>query len=63
MMKEVNWLSRELKMDSLEVKTHKENLIKQITSLNKEVISNTVVVNTEKKRLGLIWRLKKVLGI
>lgn len=62
-MKEVNWLSRELKRDSLEVKTHKENLIKQITSLNKEVISNTVVVNTEKKRLGLIWRLKKVLGI
>ena len=45
-MKEVNWLSRELKRDSLEVKTHKENLIKQITSLNKEVVSNTVVVNT-----------------
>lgn len=62
-MKEVNWLSRELKKDSLEVKTHKQNLIKQITSLNKEVVSNTVVVNTEKKRLGLIWRLKKVLGI
>ena len=62
-MKEVNWLSRELKKDSLEVKTHKQNLIKQITLLNKEVVSNTVVVNTEKKRLGLIWRLKKVLGI
>lgn len=62
-MKEVNWLSRELKKDSLEVETHKQNLIKQITLLNKEVVSNTVVVNTEKKRLGLIWRLKKVLGI
>lgn len=62
-MKELNWLNREQNRDSLEVKTHKQNLIKQITSLNKEVVSNTVKINTEKKRLGLIWRLKKVLGI
>lgn len=62
-MKELDWLNREQTKDSLEVKTHKQQLIKQITSLNKEVISNTVTVNTEKKRLGLIWRLKKVLGI
>lgn len=62
-MKELDWLNREQTKDSLEVKTHKQHLIKQITSLNREVISNTVTVNTEKKRLGLIWRLKKVLGI
>ncbi len=62
-MKKVDWLERELTRDSIEVKTHKQHLIKQITSLNKEVISNTVNINTEKKRLGLIWRLKKVLGI
>lgn len=62
-MKELDWLNREQNRDSLEVKTHKQNLIKQITSLNREVVSNTVNVNTEKKRLGLIWRLKKVLGI
>jgi len=62
-MKELDWLNREQTKDSLEVKTHKQQLIKQITSLNREVISNTVTVNTEKKRLGLIWRLKKVLGI
>lgn len=62
-MKELDWLNKEQNRDSLEVKTHKQNLIKQITSLNREVVSNTVTVNTEKKRLGLIWRLKKVLGI
>lgn len=62
-MKELDWLNREQTKDSLEVKTHKQQLIKQITSLNREVISNTVTVNTEKKRLGLIWRLKRVLGI
>lgn len=62
-MKELDWLNREQTKDSLEVKTHKQQLIKKITLLNREVISNTVTVNTEKKRLGLIWRLKKVLGI
>ena len=62
-MKESNWLSKELNRDSVEVENNKKDLIKKIKSLDKDIISNTVVTDNQKKEFGFVWRLRKVLGI
>ena len=62
-MKESNWLNKELNRDSVEVENNKKDLIKKIKSLDKNIISNTVVTDNQKKEFGFVWRLRKVLGI
>ena len=62
-MKELDWLSKELNKDDIEIEKHKGKFIQKITSLDKKVISNTVHVTEEPKTFGILWRLKKVLGM
>ena len=64
-VKELDWLNKELSKDEVEVTRHKEKLIQNITSVDRQSISNTVSESvTEKpKKFGLLWRLKKVLGM
>jgi|SaaInl0LU_22_DNA_1037365.scaffolds.fasta_scaffold05126_5 hypothetical protein len=61
-MKDKNWLERQVVKDSVEVKKHKNKLINEITSLNREDIGNTITTKTTENK-GVIWRLKKVLGM
>lgn len=62
-VKEIDWLNKELDKDQVEIKRHKEKLIQSITSAEKQSISNTVQVEEPRKKFGLLWRLKKVLGM
>lgn len=60
--KELEWLSKEVVKDENEILKHKSKLIQKITSVDKEIISNTIQ-ETKPKSFGLLWRLKKVLGM
>lgn len=62
-VKEIEWLEKEQNKDQTDVLRHKELLINEIKSMNKEEISNTLHVKSESKKFGLLWRLKKVLGM
>ena len=62
-VKELQWLEKEQNKDQTDIKRHKERLISEIKTLEKVDISNTLHVNKEPKKFGLLWRLKKVLGM
>lgn len=62
-VKELEWLNKELSKDEVDLIRQKEKLIQSITSVDKEIISNTVHDTVEPKKFGLLWRLKKVLGM
>lgn len=62
-VKELQWLEKEQNKDQTDVLRHKKQLISEIKSMDKLEISNTLHVKQESKKFGLLWRLKKVLGM
>ncbi len=52
----VNWYSREILKDELEIKTHKTNFIKNIKKVKK-----TTITNNDNTNVGVWKRMKKIL--
>jgi hypothetical protein len=59
-MKGLAWLEKEIKKDEIEVEQHKEVLIQEILSINKEEMFKKEVV--VKKKLTFFEKLKIALG-